>query len=100
MPNRTRINRPGGQTNPPQHLFDEGTGLSEGALPPPTSRPGAPAPEPTDHDPQPSDEGHPYDGAPEHVPSYLDIGPNPAVHTGTPERKPDNADHGPKYSPG
>lgn len=100
-----RINRPGAPTNPPQHLFDNNTGITEGVLPRPTPRPGA-VPEPdSDHlveDPHPIDEGHPYAGAPpkDRPPMYLDIRPNPGIHTGQPERKPDNADHGPKYSPG
>ena len=107
MPDPIRINRPSGLANPPQHPFVEATGITEGAVPSPTSRPGALTPEsmaPHDAapDPHPSDEGNPYEGTPQpdHTPSYLDIRPNPAIHTGTPERKPDNADHGPKYSPG
>ena len=101
----TPINRPGAPTNPP-HTAREGTQVSDyvpvetGSVPPTR-----------DHDPHPSDEGHPYAGdqnppgdghatRDRGTPRYLDIEPNPATHTGTPERKPANADHGPKFSPG
>jgi len=116
----SRINRPGAPTNPP-HTAREGTGISDYH---PAPAPSGAVPPLTDNDPHPADEGHPYDGAPtprdtaavgprgrqgardraqtspSRTPRYLDIRPNPAIHTGTPEPKPDNADHGPKYSPG
>ena len=99
----TPINRPGATTNPP-HTAREGTGISD--YHPDPADAGA-APPVSDHDPHPADEGHPYAGDPipperpaSSTPHYLDIEPNPAVHTGTAEPKPDNADHGPKYSPG
>ena len=114
MTDKVRINAPGAPTNPP-HTAREGTGISD--YHPAAS---APLPEPTDHDPHPSDEGQPYAGDPNPravgprdpeggrdraqrnsaPPRYLDIRPNPDIHTGSPARKPDNADHGPKYSPG
>jgi hypothetical protein len=100
----TRINRPGAPTNPP-HAAREGTAISD-YVPADTGADGqtippGPAAAPRDHDPHPSNEGHPYrekhpGGA---HPPKTDIGPNPAVHTGTPEPKPDNADHGPRYAP-
>jgi len=109
----TRINRPGAPTNPP-HTAREGTDISDydPAVAPhdrqsardrtQTIHDTAVVPPVEDHDPHPSDEGHPYDGDPNPTstpPRYLDIAPNPAIHTGTPQPKPDNADHGPKYSP-
>ena len=39
MPHQVRFNRPGAPANPPQHLLDEGTGITEGAVPRPTLRP-------------------------------------------------------------
>lgn len=115
MTDRIRINEPGAPTNPP-HTAREGTAISDYH---PAAPDAAPPPEPEDHDPHPSDEGHPYDGDPNPravgprdregardraqtstPPRYLDIHPNPDIHTGTPPRRPDNADHGPKYSPG
>jgi hypothetical protein len=110
----TRINRPGAPANPP-HTAREGTAMSDyvpvddGEAPPvgpavgPRDREGARdiAPRP-DADPHPSDEGQPYAGDPNPRAvglRYLDIAPNPAIHTGTPEPRPDNADHGPKYAP-
>jgi hypothetical protein len=104
MPNTSDINRPGALTNPPEHLFDEANPASvdtrETALP--TGENTSPDPANEVADPHPSDEGDPYlekhpGGA---TPPKTDIGPNPAVHTGTPDRRPDNADHGPKFSPG
>jgi hypothetical protein len=127
----TRINRPGAPTNPP-HAAREGTAISDyhpDLAGGPHDRHGptdraqtihdiATVPPVEDHDPHPSDAGHPYDGDPNPkafepydprstgdgaqataLPHYLDIRPNPAIHTGTPEPKPDNADHGPKFSP-
>ena len=102
MPDRIPINRPGAPANPPQHLFDNDTGITEGVLPRPTPRPGAmPEPDSGSADPHAIDEGHQQPSAPpaDRPPMYLDIHPNPAIHTGHPEPKPDNADHGPKYSP-
>ena len=110
----TSINRPGAPTNPP-HTAREGTDVSD-YHPDPAVGPRDPtgardrarkgahgnAPPVRDHDPHPSGEGQPYAGDPNPVAKplrYLDIEPNPAIHTGTPERKPDNADHGPKYAP-
>ena len=99
----TRINAPGAPTNPP-HTAREGTEISDYH---PAPAPSGTVPPVTDSDPHPSDEGHPYDGdqnprdsVPASMPRHLDIHPNPAIHTGTPGPKPDNADHGPKYSPG
>ena len=96
MSDRVRINEPGAPTNPP-HTAREGTEISDYH---PAS--GSIAPEPADHDPHPADEGHPYAGDPNPgtPPRYLDIRPNPDIHTGAPPPKPHNADHGPKYSPG
>jgi hypothetical protein len=111
----SRINRPGAPTNPP-HTAREGTGISDYH---PALAPSGAVPPVTDSDPHPSDEGHPYGGdqtprgtrdrqgasdsarrSPSATPRYLDIRPNPAIHTGHPEPKPDNADRGPRYSPG
>jgi hypothetical protein len=100
----TRINAPGAPTNPP-HAAREGTAISDyhPAEPSPAAAP------PEDTDPHPSDAGHPYAGDPNPhpdsaqgsaLPHYLDIAPNPAIHTGAPPPRPDNADHGPGYSPG
>jgi hypothetical protein len=99
-----RINRPGAPTNPP-HTAREGTAMSDYH---PTDDDGAPPVH--DGDPHPSDEGKPYAGdqnppgdghamRDRDTPRYFDISPNPAIHTGSPEPKPDNADHGPKFAP-
>jgi len=94
MPHTRRLNTPGAPPNQP-HTAREGTEISDYH---PHAAPAVPEPE--DHDPHPIDEGHPYDGDPNPGTPlrYLDIRPNPAIHTGTPGPKPDNADHGPKYS--
>jgi hypothetical protein len=98
MPDRIRINSPGAPANQP-HTAREGTAISDYH---PVQQGADTAPPVEDADPHPSDEGHPYDGDPHPgtPPRYLDIRPNPDIHTGTPEPRPDNADHGPKYSPG
>ena len=100
MPDRIRINSPGAPANPP-HTAREGTDISDyHPHAPPAARQAAPPLE--DADPHPADEGHPYAGDPNPgtPPRYLDIRPNPGIHTGAPPPRPDNADHGPKYSPG
>ena len=117
MPSNSSINRPGAPTNPPQHLF--AAPVREQGATVPTSREGIALPtgentspdpaeglppghDPGVADPHPSNEEHPYrgkdpDGA---NPPKPDIGPNPAAHDGTPPPRPDNAAHGPKFSPG
>jgi hypothetical protein len=126
MPNTADINRPGAPTNPP-HTAREGTDISEGrpdSLPRArtdghTAHEGAhrqtgdntspdpaeslpPGHDPGVTDPHPSDEEHPYRAKPPGGtnPPKADIGPNPAAHDGTPPPRPDNADNGPKFSPG
>ena len=51
-------------------------------------------------DPHPAEEGDPYNahgpGADDNMPSAKDIGPNPAVHTGSPPPRRDNSSTGKK----
>lgn len=90
-------------TNPPQHIFDNDTGLSEGTPSGRTAREGAhrrtgdgTAPTELDvADPHPSDEEHPYRNK-AGGPIEGDIGPNPAVHDGTPPPRPHNKGSGPE----
>ena len=102
-------------TNPPQHIFDNDTGIDDyvpGAEAQ-TAREGAhrqtgdaTAPPETDvADPHPSNEEHPYRrfdrrstvGARGESPTVdTDIGPNPATHDGTPPPRPHNAGSGPE----
>jgi len=93
----TPINAPGAPANPP-HTAREGTAISDYE----PTEPAGSVPPVSDNDPHPSNEGHPYAGDPDPGTPlrYRDIAPNPAIHTGTPEPRPDNADHGPKFSPG
>ena len=97
--------------NPPQHIFDNGTGITEGTPSGRTAREGAhrqtgahTAPDPAleVEDPHPSDEGHPYRPPfPERGESAeaarlrAEIGPNPAVHDGTAPPRPHNRGSGP-----
>ena len=105
------INRSGAPTNTPQHILDNGTGITEGTPSGDTAREGAhrqtgantAPPERDVTDPHPSDEEHPYrekepGGAnpPSDTPrGHVDNGPNPAVHTGTAPPRPHNAGSGP-----
>lgn len=104
MPNASDINRPGALTNPPEHLFDESGAPAEANR---SAKEGAhrqtgdnTSPDPANEvtDPHPSDEEHPYrEGHPGGAnPPKTDIGPNPAVHNGTPPRRPHNAGSGPE----
>ena len=85
--------------NPPQHLFDE----SYASHGPPTDKVRQTgvntAPGELDvADPHPSDEGHPYDAErPGGTnPAKNDLGPNDAIHNGTPAVRPHNAGSGPQ----
>ena len=107
------INRPGAPTNPPQHLFDNNTGITEGEPSGDTAQEGAhrqtgagTSPDPADEivDPHPSDEEHPYrakypGGAnppADTTRGHVDNGPNPAIHDGTPPPRPHNRGSGPE----
>ena len=109
----TPINRPGAPTNPPQHIFDNGTGIDEGRPDGQTAKEGAhrqtgagTSPDPANEvvDPHPSDEEHPYRearpggaGSPSDVPvGNDDIGANPAKHDGSAPPRPHNRGSGPK----
>ena len=76
MTHPVTYNRPGAPANPPQHLFDEGTGIAEG-------------------EPEAHPDAVPQQPGPDH-PLKTDIGPNPAVHTGNPPQHPDNAGSRPR----
>ena len=108
----TRINRPGAPTNTPQHLFDNGTGITEGVPSGRTAREGAhrqtgagtsPDPDNEAVDPHPADEEHPYrearpGGAGSHghlLKGNEEIGANPARHDGNPPPRPHNRGSGP-----
>ena len=89
-------------TNPPQHIFDNDTGISDAGSAPTAGEAahrqtgeGTAPPEVDVADPHPSDEEHPYRNK-AGGPMEGDIGPNPAVHDGTPPPRPHNKGSGPE----
>jgi hypothetical protein len=103
MTKDVHYNRPGAPTNPPQHFPGEGP-ADGAALRRDEPRDGLPTgegtapPELDVADPHPSNEAHgdDADGPQAARPAKADIGPNPAVHTGSPPPRPHNAGSGPE----